>query len=81
MIKADELTPLEALENLWYGQKTTENYKLLEKSLKALAIIKEKLGIELSYCEETKQYLIIIGGLFTYPLKNKEQCVQNYLLV
>ena len=32
---------LEALDNVWYGQRTTENYQCIKKALEALDIIRK----------------------------------------
>jgi len=77
-----ELTPLEALENLWYGQKTTENYKIIETALKdyehRLALAKEYKDVNnvakrLKALEIIKEKLVDIEVL-KYALQNNYDC-------
>lgn len=47
---------LKALENLWYGQKTTENYEIIEKELKDFERLKTSY-LENLLNEQSKEYI------------------------
>lgn len=49
---------LEALNDLWYGKKTTETYQAVEKELKALEVIKKiiKYDVEVNHNCDIPKY-------------------------
>ena len=75
---------LEALENLWYGQKTTENYKILESALKEkekqdeILKILNKEPILVWYCSIYKDAYEMISDAKGFMINEDMETIERY---
>lgn len=77
-MKNEELTPLEALKSFlgtrgWYDNEFQQRYDFVEKSLKALEIIKEKLVDMTRLAEAIKRNDLSFYNYSCYELLTQEE--------